>query len=193
MIVKNSSKISNSSFNDGTLAYTFKEANEMLNALKPKQFTIADTTMILLYAQHEKPICGRVLLVKEFFLLVKEILNEYDIQDPQFVAYRYGAYSFSLGSVLSNLEFLGYMARMGNKNSKNEQFKLTNKGKEVASEIWDNLSKDIQNEIATKRMGWDQLGRDGILRLVYRKYPKYARNSYIKGRYKEISWGKDWI
>ncbi len=183
----------NRTFNDGTKEYTFEEANNLLKNIEPKTFTISDIALILLHAQPEKPIFGRVLLVKEFFLLVKEVLNNWNIQDPQFVAYRYGAYSFTLGEALTNLEFLGYLERKGTKNSKCEQFKLTDKGKKVAATLWEKLPKETQSEISTKRMGWDQLGRDGILRLVYRKYPKYKKNSYIKGRYKEISWGKEWV
>ena len=190
---KNSAKNTNKAFNDGTIEYTYEEANELLEQMKPKTFTISDTALILLFAQHEKPIFGRVLLVKEFLLLIKEVLDKCNIQDPQFVAYRYGAYSFALGEAISNLEYLGYLERKGSKNSRCEQFKLTDKGKYVASQLWNKLPEDVQSEVSAKRMGWDQLGRDGILRLVYRKYPEYTKNSYIKGQYKEISWGKDWV
>ena len=193
MTNKKSKDTEDINYKDGTLVYTFEEANELLKEIEPKKFTIADTALILLFAQPEKPIFGRVLLVKEFFLLVKEVLGRYNIQDPQFVAYRYGAYSFALGETLNNLEFLGYIERSGRKNARCEQFVLTEKGKEVASRLWDELSKDTQDEIIIKRMGWDQLGRDGILRLVYRKYPEYTKNSYIKGRYNNISWGKEWV
>lgn len=177
-------------FDDGSVTYDLEKAQKILDTLKPKKFTLADATLILLYAQPEKPIFGRILLVKEIFLLVNEILEKDTVQDAKFVPYHYGPYSFTLGNILSNLEFAGYLDRTGKRNSKLEHFKLTVKGKETASQIWNKLPVNIKNELPLKRKGWDQLGVEGILRRVYRDYPKYADKSFIKGRYKKISWGK---
>jgi len=176
-------------FNDGTVTYSFEEAKKVLATLKPKKFTLADAIMLILYAQPDKPIFGRILLVKEIFLLTNEVLKD-EVQDGNFVPYHYGPYSFTLGNILSNLEFAGYVDRTGKRNSRLEHFKLTSKGKEVAAKIWDKVSPSVQIEIQEKRKGWDQLGVKGILKLVYKNYPKFAKESYVKGRYKAISWGR---
>ena len=176
-------------------SYTFEQANELLKNMKPREFTVSDTVLILLYAYPEKPIFGRLLFVKEIFLLTKEIIDKehISIQDPRFVPYRYGPYSFVLGNTLSNLEYLGYISRVGPKNAKGEKFSLTEKGKKAAQPLWSKLPEKVRLEIQDGRVGWDELGRDGILKLVYQKYPEFAKKSYIKGRYKSVSWGIDWV
>jgi uncharacterized protein YwgA len=176
-------------FNDGTVTYTLAEAKKVLATLQPKKFTLSDATLLILYAQPDKPIFGRILLVKEVFLVSNEIFKD-EVQDGNFVAYHFGPYSFTLGNVISNLELSGFLDRTGKKNSRLEHFKLTKKGQEVASQLWSKLSPNIQTELQEKRKGWDQLGVDGILRLVYKDYKSMAKESYVKGRYRSISWGK---
>ena len=177
-------------FSDGTVVYDFEEAKEVISELKAKKHAVSDCILLMLYAQPDKPIFGRVLLVKEVFLLTKEILNEDDIQNAKFIPYRWGMYSFTVGNALANLEYSGYIERKGKKNAKLEQFELTDKGKEFISKIWNALPAMTQETAKEKRKGWDQLGYDGILRLVYRKYPKYKEKSRLKERYKTITWGK---
>jgi hypothetical protein len=174
---------------------SFDEANELLKKITPNDYTVSDLVLILLYAHPDKPIFGRLLFIKEVFLLTKEIIDKESIkvQDVCFVPYRYGPYSFVLGNVLSNLEFLGYILRTGPKNAKGESFSLTDKGKKVAAPLWDKLSDNIKLKIQDGRIGWDELGREGILRHVYQNYHEFTKNSYIKGRYKTISWGTDWV
>jgi predicted transcriptional regulator len=128
--------------------------------------------------------------MKEVFLSTKEVLNENEVQDAKYVPYYYGMYSFVVANTLNNLEFAGYIERRGKKNSKLEQFRITAKGKRYISEIYNSLPKELQKEFEEKRKGWDQLGYDGILRLVYQKYPKYKEKSRIKKRYKPIDWGR---
>ena len=177
-------------FSDGTIVYDYEEAKKVIGELKPKKYAVSDCILLILNAQPNKPIFGRVLLLKEVFLLIKEILNEDDIQDAKFIPYRLGMYSFTVGNALTNLEYSGYIIRKGKKNAKLEQFELTDKGKEYISKIWNALPTITQKTAEEKRKGWDQLGYDGILRLVYRKYPKYREKSCLKERYKTITWGK---
>lgn len=174
---------------DGTIVYTYETAKEVFKTAKQKKFTVSDCILLMLFAQSDKPIFGRVLLVKEVFLLTKEILNT-DAQDAKFIPYRFGPHSFTIGNALPNLEYSGHIERKGKKNAKLEQFTLTAKGKEHISKIWQSLPEEIQETIKNKRKGWDQLGYDGILRLVYQKYPEYKEKSHLKDRYKTITWGK---
>lgn len=178
------------SYSDGTIIYDYEQAKEIMGELKPKKHAVSDCVLFALYAQPDKPIFGRVLMVKEVFLLMKEILDEDEIQDAKFIPYRLGMYSFTVGNALTNLEYSGYIERKGKKNTKLEQFELTEKGKEYISKIWSKLPLDTQETAKKKRKGWDQLGYDGILRLVYRKYPEYKEKSCLKNRYKTITWGK---
>lgn len=177
-------------FPDGTVFHSYAKARELFGEIKRKKFTISDTILLLMGSHPDKPIFGRVLLMKQTFLLTKEVLTEDEVQDAKFVPYRFGMYSFSVGNALTNLEYSGYIKRGGRKNSKLEQFLLTDKGRQYISEVFKSLPEELQEKIREKRKGWDQLGYDGILRLVYQKYPEYKEESRIKERYKSIEWGR---
>ena len=177
-------------FPDKTIFYSSKKAEEVFNKIEGKEFTVSDLILILLHSHPEKSIFGRVLLVKQVFLLTREVLNAEKIQNAKFIPYRYGMYSFVVGNSLTNLEYSGYIERRGKKNTKLEQFCITDKGKKYISKIFESLPENLQKTIKEKRKGWDQLGYDGILRLVYQKYPEYKEKSRIKQRYKAIEWGR---
>lgn len=177
-------------FPDGTIFYSYERAREVFEEIESKLLIVSDPILILLYSHAEKPIFGRVQMIKQVFLLTREVLNENEVQDAHFVPYRYGMYSFLVGNALTNLEFSGYIERRGRKNSKLEQFHITEKGKQCISEVFNSLPKALQEKIREKRKGWDQLGYDGILRLVYQKYPEYKEESRLKERYKPIIWGR---
>ena len=177
-------------FPDNTSFYSYERAKEIFNEIKRKKFTISDVLLLLLYSHSEKSIFGRVSLMKQMFLLTNEVLDKTDVQDPKFVPYRYGMYSFVVGNELTNLDYSGYIERRGRKNSKLEQFRLTDKGKKRISGTFNSLPNPLQETIKEKRKGWDQLGQDGILRLVYQKYPEYKEESPVKERYKSIEWGR---
>lgn len=176
-------------YSDGTVIFDYEEAEKLLSELKLKKYTVADCILLTLFSQPEKPIVGRVVMMKEVFLIIKEILREENTQDAKFIPYRLGMYSFTVGNALTNLEYSGFVERKGKKNTKLEQFSLTEKGKKYISRIWETLPPDTQKIAKEKRKGWDQLGYDGILRLVYRKYPEFKEKSCLKDRYKNITWG----
>ncbi|ASJ16726.1 hypothetical protein A3L04_06390 [Thermococcus chitonophagus] len=155
--------------------------------------TLRDMVLILLYAQKDKPIHSRIMLFKEIFLLYKEILSKYTnvfiLQDPKFFGYKYGPYSFELAEIIKQLYWNGLIDIYGRRNTRKETFKLTPKGEEEAHKIFSSLPKELQEDIKKMRIGWDQLGIDGILRYVYRNYPDYTKQSEIKDKYKEVLWG----
>lgn len=175
---------------DGTLFYSYEKAREIFDKIEKKKFSIADCILILLQTYPEKPLCGRISLMKQVFLLIKEILGEENVQDAKFVPYLYGMYSFVVTNVLTNLEFAGYIIAKGKKNSKLEEFYITKKGEEYVSKLFATIPENMQKLIKEKRKGWDQLGYDGILRLVYTKYPEFIEKSKLKERYKLIKWGR---
>ena len=177
-------------FPDGTVFYSYEKAKEVFDKIERKEFSIADCILILLYAYPDKPLCGRISLMKQVFLLTKEILGERNVQDPKFVPHHFGMYSFIVANELTNLEFSGYIVTKGKKNSKLERFYITSKGEKYASTVFASLPERVQALVKEKRKGWDQLGYDGILRLVYTKYPEFREKSRLKERYKPIKWGR---
>ena len=172
---------------DKTIFYDYKKAKEIFAKLKVKQFSLKDLVLILLYAQ-KKPIHGRILLMKELFLLYEEILSE-KVENPKFVPYRFGPYSFHLTELMSNLQFAGYLKISGRRNSRNESFEITKKGIKDIQAVYNRFPKTTRIIIERQRKGWDQLGTHGILNYVYLNYKKYKTKSLLKNKYKDIDWG----
>lgn len=177
-----------STTSDKTKIYNHKKASKIFQNLKTTKFSLQDMIMILLFAQ-DKPVHGRTLLIKELFLLYMRQLSD-DAQNPKFVPYRLGPYSFHLMETVSTMNLNGYLQVKGRKNSNAESFSLTDKGKKNAKKVFNKLGKETKNSVIEKRKGWDQLGTDGILNYVYTHYPKYKKNSIFKKRYKDIIWGE---
>lgn len=173
---------------DKTTFYSYEKAKEVLQTLDVKPFSPRDLIFIILFAQ-DKPIHGRILLMKEMFLLYQRILLDI-IDDPKFVPYRFGPYSFHLTELIHNLRNDGFVKIEGKPNSRSESFSLTQKGKTHAQKIFDKIPSDTQETIKEKRKGWDQLGVDGILNYVYTHYKSYKEKSVLKNRYKDITWGR---
>jgi len=176
----------------------FSELDKLLNNTAKPILTLDDMILLLLYVKKDKPIVTRTLLFKELFLFYKEIIEKlFDvtrIPNPNFIGYKYGPFSFSLAEILTNLWFGGYIEIKGRAKGRSETFVLTKKGIKKAKESLEKLPDNIKNklflELREKRIGWDQLGRDGILRYVYNEYPEYKSRSKIKEKYRVLKWGQ---
>ena len=177
---------------DNTKFIDFDQLKDELKTKNREGFLISDVILILLFSHKKKPVYGRTLLMKQIFLLYEEILSKTDInvQDPKFIPYIYGPYSFNVMQVIEDLFFSGSIIIKGRKNSRNETFKISDKVASKASDKFSQLPMDIQKNILESRISWDQLGTDGILRYVYFKYPLFKEKSKIKEKYADINWGK---
>jgi len=175
---------------DKTKLYSYERAREVFKAIDKKEFNVADAILTLLFAQPDKPIHGRISLMKQVFLLTHEVMEKSRIQDPKFVPARYGMYSFLVANTVLNLEFAGYITRQGRKNTRVESFRISDKGKQHIATLFNSLPDDLQTTIRRNRKGWDQLGYEGILRYIYQKHPEYRDTSVFKKRYAPIVWGR---
>jgi len=173
---------------DKTKFYTYEQAKKVLEKIELRPHSARDLIFIILYAQ-DKPVHGRILLMKELFLLYKRILSQVT-ENPKFVPYRFGPYSFHLTELIRTLHSDGHIQVKGHANSRSESFTLTSKGKKSAKITFNKLPKSTRELIKEKRKGWDQLGVDGILNYVYTHYKKYKEKSVLKNRYKDIDWGQ---
>jgi hypothetical protein len=180
---------------DKTKIYTFKEFCKLIDQTESddnQKLLISDLFLILLYAQNNKPIFGRTMLIKQLFLLYNEVFDKFheiSLQEPNFIAYDFGPYSFKSMKILDDLRFSKEICVDGKKNTKKESFSLTEKGANIAKQKFKTLPRPLQKELKNKRIGWDQLGTRGILKYVYERYPDMKENSIIKKRYKDITWG----
>lgn len=151
-----------------------------INKLKTLPLNSEEQCLLLLISSN-KPIRGATVFMKEAFLLFKEILPEFNIPalSPHFIPYYYGPYSFDIEDAWRTLEELGLVKIEGQKSSKSESFYLTEEGIKEAKKIFDQMPKELQESLYEWRRGLDELGRDGILKLVYEAYPYYRTKSKI--------------
>lgn len=177
---------------DGTEILPYQEAIAIAEKRESPDLLVRDLILLLLYARKTKPIYGRTMLMKQVFLLFEEILKKYNlkIQNPKFVPYHYGPYSFTVAKVAEDLAFAGYIKIEGKKNTRKERFIITQQGIREIEEKWRKLNENLKKEIENHRIAWDQMGIDGILKYVYTYYPEFKEKSKIKNKYKDIKWGR---
>jgi hypothetical protein len=178
---------------DHSCLYSVEEFKKKLSSstINTDQLLLSDIILILLAAHDDKPIYGRTMFMKQIFLFTEEILKKekIEVQRPNFIPYIFGPYSFTVMETIDGLKYSGNIIIQGKKNSRKENFSLSDKARKKAKKLFAKLPKEIKKTIREKRIGWDQLGNDGILRYVYLNYPDYKEKSMLKERYSDIQWG----
>jgi len=175
---------------DGTEFYTLDEA-------EGKEFDTYDIylhefVLIFFGLEPEKPIQSRIKYQKGLFLFLKELEKRgYKVQDPHFIPYSYGPYSFVLARVLDNLWWSGFIEAKGEYGKETEEFKLTEKGKnEAILLIKEKIKEKDLQDLITFRQSIDQYTVDGILHYVYNNFPEMKEKSKIRAKFKDIKWGR---
>jgi len=124
---------------------------------------------------------GKLLLTKEFFVFIKEIMPRLD-SFFKFIPYDYGPFSFSLASTLDNLKNNGLIAvsTIPLPSGIRYDYKLTNDGILLAREIYKKIDSDIKKRLEKLRCDATQMGYFPVLSYVYSKYPEYTTASKIR-------------
>jgi uncharacterized protein YwgA len=127
--------------------------------------------------EDEPVIKGSLLLVKEFFVFIKEIKPELDTF-YKFTPYDYGPYSFELRRNLESLNKDGLIKIV--RNTERTDYYLTPQGRIKSKELAEKINPKIKEKIIKLRHDGDRLGYLGVLRHVYARYPEYTTVSKIK-------------
>jgi uncharacterized protein YwgA len=135
-----------------------------------------DWVLALLYANNRKPLHGKLMLVKEVFLIAKEMAPSLDAE-LQFFPYDLGPYSKILAERVDALVQKG-LIEVENRGG-DFVFHLTQEGQRQAEQVMGKLTDELKSALERKRRAWDQLGYRGIVRLVYTRYPEYTGKSKI--------------
>lgn len=169
-----------------------------------------DLLLVLLYADDQKPIEGRTRLMKMVFLFEHELkkkleagtVTEDDL--PKFEAYDYGPFS---KTVFEDLEFLVNMGFVEATSSDSSDLTVDEREE---YEYWQSLSGDeerpyvqefqltdlgklyVEKRINLSESDWPiidkfkksctKIALPSLLRYVYSRYPKYTKNSKIRGQ-----------
>lgn len=136
-----------------------------------------DWIMVLIHAAEDRHL-DRVRIVKGLFLLSQESPDTLD-NFYSFYAYLYGPFSDEIYSDLDELLEENLVAMDSNIAPAWSQYRLTEKGTARAKEIWESLSKPVQQKISEIVKNVLSLSFSKLLTYVYEKYPDYAKESVL--------------
>ena len=129
--------------------------------------------IILLLLANGKTV-GRIMMQKQVFLAYKEVLNEYS-EDLLYYPDKFGPYSQLVDDSLKYLKSLS-LIKVINRGEGHQTYILTFEGKRKAEEISKLLPNELIEKLKNQKASWDEWDSNGILRYVYRNYPKYTIN-----------------
>ncbi len=175
-------KINKYQLNDETKLINYEEAAQIYKSIQPKEIGPEETILMLLAITPTKPIKGKTMIIKQLFLIEREIFQQ--IQDLKFVGHKFGPHSFLIENILKNMEFIGLIKKSSNK------YRITDKGLKKIRPLMERLDSHKLQHLKNQRIAWDELGSEGLIHLVYDKYPEFTDQSIIKYRYHIIDWIK---
>ena len=147
-----------------------------MSVIQSSKLTNEEWVLAILYANNQRPIYGKLMLVKTVFLVAKEIEPSLE-RRLNFFPYDLGPYSKSLAEIVDSLVKGGLVEIQGS--GGDFIFALTQKGREAAMKASERLPPATRGVLDRKRRAWNQLGYHGIVRLVYTRYPEYTGKSKI--------------
>lgn len=142
----------------------------------------SDYVLSILGAAPDRPVKGTLMLVKLMFLVSKEI-DTRAAPEFNFFAFDYGPFSKVLMETVDRLveqKAVVAGASTTDLGSERREYRLTEAGRALAVTSLDLLGPEIAGRLQKLRKGADQLGYNGILRLVYTRYPEFASASKIR-------------
>lgn len=140
--------------------------------------SIKNYILLLLSANKDDPIRGKLFLQKEMFLIANEVDKEGNLKKLlNFKSHNFGPYSYPLESELNHLQRLNLIKTQDD--GKTAIYEITNNGKDYLQQIGE-LDENLSKRISKLKKGSEKLGYKGLLRYVYFNYPEYIDKSKIK-------------
>ena len=147
-----------------------------------------DLLLLLLYTHGRRPLAGLTRLVKLLFLAQMEGLPDDPLRAPgcapfDFVAHRFGPFTFDIYDEIEFLKSVGMMADDGGDDGEDGQFCITDKGCRFAEQrLLQRIPADqIECIEEVKKKHCDE-DLDDLLYYVYTKYPMYTVRTEILDR-----------
>lgn len=144
-----------------------------------KELSLAkNMVLVLLSADDNSSIYGKTLLIKQAFVMAKEIVPEMD-SPLQFYPFQIGPYSTVLAKMLNKMIRDGLLQAetVGNRWT----FTITDEGERLAEKAKEALTEDQLLEISKMKRTTSEWGTNRFLRYVYENYPEYAIDSRLDG------------
>jgi uncharacterized protein YwgA len=140
---------------------------------------LATFLLALLHANNQSPIKGNIMLMKQAFIIVKEIAPNI-LQEVDFFAYKWGPYSDDVAEVLTYFLEKGLMKiSSGRKKS----ITLSSHGKKVAAQAYLRISPEMVEDIENLKKTTEEVGLKRFLEFIYVNYPIYSSRSWGKEKF----------
>jgi len=138
-----------------------------------------------IYDEVNEPIVGTVRLMKGLFLMCQEIPIS-SLKPYKFEPYLYGPCSFAVYRDLSNLKMKGVILEQkkggqGYRKDLSSFYKLRYRGERRAERLWNEIPSPTKTKIRTIKTKVNDTSFLSLLRYVYNKYPKHAKNTVLPG------------
>ncbi len=138
---------------------------------------IHDYLLALFVANNAEPIRGRIMLIKQAFILFKEIVPELKSK-VKFFPYEWGPYSNDIAAGINEMITKGYIGVRTE--GRDKIYYLTPLGLKQAKSAIQSIPKDYLEDIERMKMTTQEMGLSRLLRFIYSNYPQYAK--YSRGR-----------
>ncbi|MDI6737646.1 MAG: UPF0175 family protein [Nanoarchaeota archaeon] len=125
--------------------------------------------LLLLSANSNSPINGRLWYQKELFLISKN--NKEVEEEACFEAYLWGPHSELADNTMEELVQIGVVRQEGSR------YELTPLGKEIAKEISKKTPKEEQELIEDVKEFFNNLSKDELLMFIYASYPDMVEDA----------------
>lgn len=125
--------------------------------------------LLLLSANSNMPIHGKLWYQKELFMLAKN--NEDLEEEAQFEAYFWGPHSDLADSEIEELVQLGVVKQTGC------SYALTEMGQEIAMEVSEGSSKSERDLVSEVKEFFHILSKDELLLFIYVSYPEMVEDA----------------
>jgi len=136
--------------------------------------------LALFRANDNAPIEGHIMLMKQSFILFKEIVPALS-EEAHFFPHQWGPYSNVVAEQINAFVNQGYIRVY--KEGRSEVFVLTEEGMRLAQGTTQGIAGDILQDISRMKRTTQEIGLKRVLRFVYSQYPQYSRRSRGKDAY----------
>ena len=117
-------------------------------------------------------------LVKELFAIKMTPLGETLLSDLSFEPDNFGPFDETIYVALDDLSQAGIVGL--DRTGRNTKIILTNKGKELIDQIWNNIREDIISLFTYVKINYNHLTSDKLLEKIYQAYPEMTKYSKSK-------------
>ena len=147
--------------------------------MNPEEAELIDKWIfVLLAANNNEGIRGRIRFIKDFFLVAKKFVPDL-FEVSQFYPYHFGPYSTRFGVRVNELRNTGLI--QAELVGKDWEYVLTEDGRQKATSASNDVAGDLSQSIQTIKVKNRDLSLRDLLKEIYLDYPEYAKRAIRKG------------